>query len=431
MTKRLRALLEKKEQQLKSARTLVDAASETGDDFTDDQQATYDAILSDIDSLNARIDRERALMEQEATMQGLQLPDESSFSGGAPRVEDDPRRGFNSYGEFCSVVASAGRGLAVDQRLVIGAAAPSTFGGENVGADGGFLVPTEFSQEIWGLSLEGQSLIAMTDNTPISSNSMTFPSDETTPWGTDGIRAYWEDEAAAATETKPALKPNTMRLKKLVALVPVSDELMDDSTALPAYLTRKTGESIRWKSNDALVNGSGVGRPLGIANSGALISQAKETGQTADTINWQNVTNMFSRIPGDMLANSVWLVSNDAYPQLPQMTLGNNPIFLPASQGAVASPAGTLMGRPIIITQSCQTVGDLGDIYLVDFMSYRTITKAGGIETATSMHLYFDANAMAFRATFRIDGQPMLSAAISPANGSTTLSPYVALAARA
>jgi HK97 family phage major capsid protein len=431
MTKELRALLEKKEQQLKAARTMVAAISETGEDFTEEQQTSYDAILSDINSLNARIDRERVLMEQEATMQGIQLPDEASFTGGAPRVENDPRRGFNGYGEFCSIVANAGRGIAVDQRLLIGAAAPSTFGGENVGADGGFLVPPEFSQEIWGLSLEGQSLIAMTDNTPLAGNSMTFPSDETTPWGTDGIRAYWEDEAAAATETKPKLTPNTMRLKKLVALVPVSDELMVDAAALPAYLTKKTGESIRWKSNDALVNGNGVGRPLGIANSAALVSQAKETSQTADTINWQNATNMFSRMPGEMLMTAVWLISNDAYPQLPQMTLGNNPIFLPASQGAIGSPAGTLLGRPIIMTQSCQTVGDLGDIYLADFNSYRTITKAGGIETATSMHLYFDANAMAFRATFRIDGQPILSAPIDPAHGSTTLSPYVALAARA
>ena len=57
-------------------------------------------------------------------------------------------------------------------------------------------------------------------------------------------------------------------------------------------------------------------------------------------------------------------------------------------------------------------------------------TKAGGIETATSMHLFFDAGATAFRVTFRMDGAPKLKAAISQAKGSNTLSPFVRLGAR-
>lgn len=50
---------------------------------------------------------------------------------------------------------------------------------------------------------------------------------------------------------------------------------------------------------------------------------------------------------------------------------------------------------------------------------------------ATSMHLYFDADAVAFKATFRVDGQPKLAAAVSPANGSNTMSAFVQLDTRA
>jgi hypothetical protein len=46
------------------------------------------------------------------------------------------------------------------------------------------------------------------------------------------------------------------------------------------------------------------------------------------------------------------------------------------------------------------------------------------------VHLYFDADATAFRTLFRVDGAPKIAAAISPAKGSTTLSPFVVLAAR-
>ncbi len=47
-----------------------------------------------------------------------------------------------------------------------------------------------------------------------------------------------------------------------------------------------------------------------------------------------------------------------------------------------------------------------------------------------SMHLWFDQGATAFRWTFRIGGQPWLSAPISRKNGSNTLSHFVALQTR-
>jgi HK97 family phage major capsid protein len=85
-----------------------------------------------------------------------------------------------------------------------------------------------------------------------------------------------------------------------------------------------------------------------------------------------------------------------------------------------------------VTTQLCKTVGDKGDIVLVDWKAYRTITKSGaGIDTATSMHLWFDRGIQAFRATFRVDGQPVLRNPISPANGANTLSPFVTLDDRA
>jgi HK97 family phage major capsid protein len=69
----------------------------------------------------------------------------------------------------------------------------------NVGADGGFLVPTEFATDIAKLSLDADNFLTRTDQVPVSGNSITFPSDETTPWGSNGVRAYWAAEAAAAT----------------------------------------------------------------------------------------------------------------------------------------------------------------------------------------------------------------------------------------
>jgi len=80
--------------------------------------------------------------------------------------------------------------------------------------------------------------------------------------------------------------------------------------------------------------------------------------------------------------------------------------------------------------QGMATVGDLGDIALVDLSKYRTLTKAGGTRVDTSIHLKFDTDETVFRFIFRLAGQPWWSSAISPKNGSNTLSPFVAIATR-
>ena len=430
MKKQLRVLLERKAEKVKSARAMLDASDTSGSVFTTEQQTQYDAIIADVDKLNASIERERLLEAQELDMSSIQLSDSPVITGGAPMLLQDPKRGFSHFGDFAKAVANATANHQIDNRLRIGAAAPSTYGGEDVGADGGFAVPPEFGKEIWTLStmLSEGSFVPLTDNMPIAGNSMTFPSDETTPWGTDGIRAYWEGEADAANQTKPKIQPNTMRLNKLTALVPISEELLADAVGLPAFLSNKAGDSIRYKTNDAIINGNGVGRPLGITFASALVVQAKETSQTADTIKAENVVKMFSRLlsPG----NGHWLINPDAFPQLPLMTIGDQPVYT-MPNGLTVSPGGVLLGRPVILSDNCDTVGDQNDILFVNFKMYRTITKSGGVETATSMHLYFDAAAMAFRFIFRIAGQPIIKAAVTPPNSAVTRSGYVTLAVRA
>ena len=120
-------------------------------------------------------------------------------------------------------------------------------------------------------------------------------------------------------------------------------------------------------------------------------------------------------------------------PALFTLTLGNYPIYLPTGVnpgGIQVSPYGTLLGRPVIVSQHANTFSSAGDVLLADLSYYQTITKAGGLQTATSMHLYFDADLTAFRTTFRMDGQSKIAAPITPAKGNTTLSPFVQLGAR-
>lgn len=430
MNKAIRALQERKAKAVADARALLDAANAEAREMTDEEVSRYDALTAQINGINAQIAREEAQAEAERS---VTIPStEGARVEVVENVERDPKRGFRSFGEFARSVQAAAnnQGSLPDRRLLIGAAAPTTYGNEAGGVDGGFLVPPAFSGEIFTLSLEDDALLPMTDNVNIGGNSMVFPKDETTPWGTDGVRAYWQAEASTATATKPKLGTTTMRLHKMMALTPITDELLADTNALQSYLPGLMARSIRWKTNEAILNGTGAGQPEGAFNGAAAVVVSKESGQATQTVVLANITKMIARLPPGSFPRSVWLVTPDALPALFGLTLGNYPIYLPISAGAQGSPYGTLMGRPIMVSQHAAAFSSQGDISLIDLNYYRTLTKAGGIEMATSMHLYFDADATAFRATFRVDGQPKIVQPITQAKGSNTLSPFIQLQAR-
>lgn len=469
MSATLRALQAKKADAIKSMRALSDkAAADGGRDLTAEEQAQYDAHKASIETLNASINREQDLITAEAGLGamsggggGAQAPPVAAAGAGGVTVaagarittehnaDADPQRGFRHLGEYAAsvrqaaVAARTGQAGMIDQRLMaLGgvqaafggmlAAAPTTVGTEGNGADGGFLIPPGFSTTLWRHSLEEQALLPLCDGLPVTGNGMSLPKDETTPWGSNGIRAYWQGEALAGTPTKPVFGRMELKLKKLMALVPMSDELMADAVALGAYLEPNMARSIRWKTDEAILFGTGAGQPLGALNTGgSVVSVAKETSQTAATFNITNASKMVARLLPGGYGTAVWLLNNDVLPQLFTMTLGNQPVYIAANQGAKENPYGFLLGRPVIVTQHAKAVGTQGDVSLVDLKGYQAIEAAGGIQTATSMHLYFDADAIAFRSTFRVDGQPKAAAAVSPANGSATLSHFVQLDTRA
>lgn len=427
-------------------------------DLTAEEQAQYDGHKAKAASLKARVN---TAMEAEAASAGLAPIEPGAGNQGGGRGEGsvtlpagarietqengdaDPQRGFRTMGDFLMSVRGAAvnvrTGVSMDRRLAAlyrgepQAAAPSTYGNEGNGADGGFLVPPSYSQRIFQLSLEEQALLPMTDDLPVEGNGMSLPKDETTPWGANGVRAYWQNEAGAGTQTKPVFGRTDFRLKKLLALVPVTEELLADATALGAYFQGAAARSIRWKTDEAICYGNGAGQPLGAFNSPAVITVVKDAGQLTGTLSTTNLANMISRLPAGSYGNAVWMLNNDVLPALFTLTLGNYPIYLPAGSpvgGLQGSPYGTLLGRPIAVTQHAKSFSSQGDVMLADWRQYQSITKAGGIQTATSMHLYFDADATAFRSTFRVDGAPKLAAPISPANGSATMSPFIQLGAR-
>lgn len=433
-------------------------------DLSPEEITEAESITAEFESVEADISRRERLEAQETRLTasaGRVVPPAPINQGTEPEstavvprngqakpgnfrtLEDRQRWGFKTFGEFCSTVKDAALNpSAWDQRLTN--AAVTTYGSEGVGADGGFAVPPEWRSQIMDLVMGEDALLSKTDQQVASSNSITFPVDETTAWQTTGgILAYWDSEASTMTQSKPLLKDVTIKLGRVTCLVPVTEELLEDAPAMGNYVATKAGEKISFKINDAIVNGTGVGQPLGILNAPATVSVAKETSQTATTFKAENAVKMMARLPSASFSRAVWLINQDVLPEIlkagfaittPSGTAaGAGALYLAPGQlsgGLQAAPYGLLLGRPIVVTEACATLGTVGDVILADLSKYLTVTKSGGVRSDVSMHLWFDQNTTAFRFVMRMNGQPWLSAPITRKNGTNTLSHFVTAATR-
>lgn len=359
-----------------------------------------------------------------------------TIAGTVRNQDDDRRHGFRNFGDFASMV---GRGYkqhdtSALERLTNAA---TTFGTESVGGDGGWLVPPEFSDAIWKKVNGEGSLLELCQPFETSRNSFAFPKDETTPWdNSNGIKVFWEGEGETFTESKPKFEIGTARLNKLVALVKVTEELLEDAPGLDSYLRAWTPIRMQARINTAIIRGNGVGKPLGILNASSLITVTKETSQDAATIIMPNIEHIWQRLYSPLRNTAVWLVNQECesmlngmafVPSAPAPGAGLNgmtayaPVYLP--NGSIAGqPNATLKGRPVIFTQACSQLGTVGDIILTDLKQYMALRKAQaqGIQVDTSIHLHFDQAVDTYRFMFRMTGQPMWTSTIAAENGSAT-----------
>lgn len=437
---------------IEQSRGIEARARDEDRDLTDEELTTLDGLVADADKLDARIARVQKLeaLEQNLTAsKGRQAAPVATpqaagrISVGEPNSRKDGKWGFNNLADFAVSVRNATKhGGMVDHRLQN--ATLSTYGNENAGSEGGFAVPPEFRASIQDLVMGEDGLLGRCDAMPTGSNMVIVPTDEDTAWGASGgVQVYRRAEAGTMTQSKPALKEITVRVEELYALVPMTDQLLEDSPMLGRWLTRKAGEKINFRINNEIINGTGAGgQMLGILNSAATVSVAKESSQGSGTLVAQNILKMYSRMPDWVRRNAVWLINQDIEPNL----LNINLTFQTKATGAEIAAGtsglipegglrydptnGTLMGRPIIATEACSTIGTVGDIILAYLPGFFCPYKTGGLKEAISIHLWFDQGVTAYRWTFRVGGQPWLSAPIARKNGSNTLSHFVTLATR-
>lgn len=421
---------------MKSAGDYKAQATLENRELTKREVSERQAFFEKVEELNGIV----ANLEREENLSSiLRKPDaprtlENKLPAGTVQVKDKQR--FSTFGEQLSAVINASRpGGHADPRLFNVATGTS----ETVPADGGFLVQQDFSTALLNDVFQTGILASKCRRVAISGNSNGIKIngiDETSRVSSraGGIVGYWGEEAGTVTATKPKFRQINLELKKLFGLCYATDELMSDSAALESVISTGFASEFGFLIDDAIINGTGAGQPLGILNAGCLVSQAKETGQKAATVIAENVINMYSRLFASSQANAVWLINQMVYPQLFTMSLsvgtGGVPIYMPAG-GLSGQPYGTLFGRPVIPIEQAAALGTVGDIILGDFSNGYILAEKGGMQADMSIHIRFLYDENVFRFIMRLDGQPVRASALTPYKGANTQGHFIVLATRA
>ena len=133
--------------------------------------------------------------------------------------------------------------------------------GEGQGSTGGFLVPEQYVTQIIPL-LQAKAIVRNAGATvyPMSTDTLTLPRQ------TGAAGTSWGEENTALTEdTNPAYGKNQLVLKKLKALLYVSNELIEDaSPSVDALITNDLVKSLSLAEDLAFFAGTGGTQPLGL-----------------------------------------------------------------------------------------------------------------------------------------------------------------------
>lgn len=316
---------------------------------------------------------------------------------------------------------------------------------ESVPEDGGVLLSPTISKTLLTGVRENSFFLPRVKRIAVgpNSNSVDMPywpdKDRSDANRFGGAKAYWMNEGEKYTPSKTQFATRSIKLAKLGALGYATEEILRDSTYLESIMTTAFINAMVWEVDEQILFGPGtvegnVAKPLGMLNASnkALITVPKGADQAAGSVSAENIIAMWGRMAPEARNNAIWLVNPDIETELIKMSMqagdSSNMVFMPAN-GLSAQPYGTLFGRPIIPNEHMSAMGTAGDIAFINPAEYLWIER-DGMKQATSVHVRFEYDEMAFKFTYRCNGLPAWYDKTTPAKGSNGRSPYVTLAAR-
>lgn len=301
---------------------------------------------------------------------------------------------------------------------------------EDSGVTGGVLIPQEFSARFLQAAYQVEGWLARVPVIPVTSPSGRYPSLEMAFTPTAGVgqtaaagkmTGAKRAESGAYTETTPNFTDLQYRINDAVSgYVKVSRELNTDSpVSIEALLVRLIGIVNASKLAHYVLNGNGVGEPLGILNSAALYQQVHAS---ATALAKGDVTAMISRF--QTFGDGLFVAHRSNLPDIHAIIMDSGIAY---TNNANTEPGSLpLFGYPVYTTEHLPVTDNANSVLLIDPSAY-CLWELGNGYIDYSEHADFTNGNVLWRFGRRIDGQPALKGTIKQGNPGTAfeVTPFV------
>lgn len=303
----------------------------------------------------------------------------------------------------------------------------------NIGARGGFAVPTQFYDDI-ALRVKDMSIVRKRARIIDMTGRMVeipTPNYTTAPSAGDtatlsGLVLRWTEEGAAVNQSEPTLRQLELTNYELSGYSKLSNSLLQDSPALETFLRSLFAEGVAWFEDYAFLRGDGVKKPLGAVtwvsnNSFTQSRSAASAFALADAAKLYGKLLRGMAMPGEI----TWAIHPTVVEKLLTMTGGDRLIFLNTAR---ETPTWQILGHDVDVTEKLPALNTAGDVLFANWSHYY-IGDRKQYEVAFSEHAGFTTNQTYFRVVSRVGGHPWIRDKMTLSDATSTLGSFVTLAA--
>jgi len=343
---------------------------------------------------------------------GIQEAIRESFSQFAPKANAE-KKGV-SFGEFLKAVATKSVEKLVEEKAI------------TVGTDsqGGYAT-TELTDPQIDVDLLGDSGIAqLARQVVLNGTDNVYKYNTVTAMNSSSTVVNYENESASIDVKQPTVTQYSISLVKATYMFYASEEALADTGLLVSEILNQAPVEFSKKFEAGIINGDTAFTGI-IGSAGTVQITPKST--ATPNIDVEDIDNMM--VAAKDLNKSVFICGREAWAALRNLEdSAGNRLWMSPSKDMGGSPYGTLLGLPIYVSNHCPTLGEDGDVILANMQDGYRIASKGGLKLATSSHVRFLNDEVAYKFTAKVGGK-VCSQKIT-VDGGTVTADFITIAPR-
>ena len=384
----------KRNQAWEAAKAFVETKRDKDGLLSEEDAKTYAQMEKKVQDYGAEIERMEAMMAMDAQLsKPTSEPITNKPMNGNPAGAQQPQTGRASDAYKAGML----KALRTNFRQI------SNVLSEGIDADGGYLVPEEYDSRLIE-SLEEDNVFRRLGTTITTAGERKINIAATKP------AAAWIDEGEALTFGDATFAQINLDAHKLHVAVKVTEELLyDNAFGLEAYILRQFSRALANAEEDAFLNGTGVGQPLGLLaeNGGAEVGV---TAAATNKVTYDELVDLVYSLKRPYRKNAAFLTNDQTVGMLRKLKDQNgHPLWHDSVEDG---EPGRILGYKVYTSPYFPVMAAGKPAIAFGDYSYYNIGDRGTRSFAELKELFAGNGMVGFVAKERVDGKLVLPEAV-------------------